>query len=109
MNVNLNVHVSFFQPFTVELEWEVCFEDAHDGVDGEVEEEYPVDECELLHQQQPPGDQCGQRHAAVAAKLRQTNQYILTIGVIRLFWSQTPPTGKNVDNFCFKKSWKNRV
>ena len=82
MNVNLNVHVSFFQPFTVELEWEVCFEDAHDGVDGEVEEEYPVDEGELLHQQQPPGDQGRERHAAVAAKLRQTHQYILTIGVI---------------------------
>ena len=44
MNVNFNVHASFFQPFSIELEWEVSFEDAHDGVDGEVEEEYPVDE-----------------------------------------------------------------
>ena len=77
MIVNFNVHASFFQPFSVELEWEVCFEDAHDGVDGEVEEEYPVDEGELLHLQQPPGDQGGQRRPAVAAHLRQTHQNIL--------------------------------
>jgi len=82
MIVNFNVHASFFKPFSVELEWEVCFEDAHDGVDGEVEEEYPIDEGELLHQQQPPGDQGGERRPTVAANLRQTHQNILIMVII---------------------------
>ena len=68
-----------YQPFFVELEREECFQRAHDGVDGEVQEEHPVEEGEAgpVHQVEPPRDHGGQDHPAVAARLRQGHHHIL--------------------------------
>ena len=73
---------SIYQPFFVELEWEECFQGAHDGVDGEVEEEQAVAEGEAgaVHEVEPPGDHGGQHHPAVAARLRQGHHHILSGG-----------------------------
>ena len=52
MIMNFNVHASFFQPFSVELEWEECFEGPHEGINDEVEEEHLVYPSKILHSEE---------------------------------------------------------